>query len=813
MSPGSGTTGRTCMLWRVRLHSAFHTILACTVIYLTTLYAPETLKQLVAHPAYSYLTTILIVSADATLGDALKGFWHALYACVQVLSLSILSLQLIGPALFTSHVIAALAVAVSAFVVALPEVTNLMCKRIAFGQIVIVYVGIAIHSSTAQADHDQDDMVLMHPIQVASSTMLGALASVLAMLFPNLVFYHEDSFLAMLSPHLGYHQVGQMCRKYTDNARKRLSLYLEAVVSQDSLAALDTISEAQNMTIVGEKLLHSIKQKQEALVWERPEIRILKPSCIDLEKKLQDIEVPLRGMEVALTCCPSFPVAMIDKVPKDAFTNIKSCIIHKLEQLERISPFYMTKNKGNSLDWSFWTLETLRHEDLSAFFFLDCLKLLQENTEAIEECKKDTEIKSFSGSQNQSNSSIIRCRSTLEHMIPSKASLLFAFKCSFSLGLAVLFGLIYNEKEAYWAGLTTAISFVTGRQATFTLANARAQSTAMGSIYGILCCFVFQKFEDISFLPLIPWLIFTSFLRHSRMYGQAGGISAAVGALLILGRKNYGHPIDFAIARITEAVIGLICFFTIEILSCQLRAAPLVKLELSHCLGALQECIKDIVLFDNNQSNLQASILPALKQKQDNLKSHLDQFEKFVVEAELEPNFWFIPFNSACYRKLLRSVLKMADLSLFMSNKVQSLSLALKRFEVAAEYLQSHIKGMKNDLDLFKNIVCSSLQCLQELSSKKSLAVHDKHDMELGALHEEDDECSILSSFLQHSNYVSDGIDSGEGEKDEKLKSQVVLCLGGLGFCITSLLREVQEMEKEFQELAKWENPSSHVVV
>nr|XP_011466590.1 PREDICTED: uncharacterized protein LOC101293996 isoform X1 [Fragaria vesca subsp. vesca] len=207
MSPGSGTTGWTCMLWRVRLHSAFRTILACSMIYLTTLYAPKTLKQLVAYPAYSYLTTILTVSADSTLGDALKGFWHALYACAQVLTLSIFSLQLIGPAHFTSHVIAALAVAVSAFVVALPEGTDLMCKRIAFGQIVIVYVGTAVHSSTSQPNHDQYDMVLTHPIQVASSTVLGALASVLAMLFPNLVFYHEASFLAMLSPHLGYHQM------------------------------------------------------------------------------------------------------------------------------------------------------------------------------------------------------------------------------------------------------------------------------------------------------------------------------------------------------------------------------------------------------------------------------------------------------------------------------------------------------------------------------------------------------------------------------------------------------------------------------
>lgn len=559
-------------------------------------------------------------------------------------------------------------------------------------------------------------------------------------------------------------------------------------------------------------------------MWERPDIRILRPSCTDLEKKLQDIEEPLRGMEVALICCPSFPVAMIEKVHKDAFTDLKSLICHKLEQLEHISPLYMTKKGGNSLGRSFWTLETLCHEDLSAFFFLDCLKLLQQNTEAIEECKLDTKIESFSGPQNQSSISIKRSRSTLDHIIPSRASLLFAIKCSLSLGLAVLFGLIYNEKEAYWAGLTIAISFVTGRQATFTLANARAQSTAMGSIYGVLCCFLFQKFEDLSFLPLLPWLLFTSFLRHSRMYGQAGGISAAVGALLILGRKNYGSPIDFAIARITEAVIGLICFATVEILSCPVRAATLAKLELSHCLGALQECIKEIVPFDNNQSNRQASIFPAPKLKQDKLKSHLDQFEKFVVEAELEPNFWFIPFNGTYYRKLLRSVSKMRYLSLFMSNKVESLSVALKRFEVASEDLQSQIKGMKNDLDLFKKKVCSSLLCLQELSSKKSLAVCDKNDIELGTsqkanecrgsgTYEEDVECSILGSFLQHSNDLSDGIVTGEGEEDEKLKSQVVLCLGGLGFCITSLLREVLEMEKEFQELAKWENPSSHVVV
>lgn len=168
------TTNRGQELWRVRLGSALRTTLACTIVGCTTLYGPEPLRRIPAFPAFSYVTTILIVS-DATLGDALKGCWHALYATVLVMIPSILCLQLIGPSRFTSG-IAAVVVTVTAFVVALPESTNLMATRIAFGQIVIVCVGAVIHGA--------ETGVVMHPIHVATSTALGTLASVLAMLLP-----------------------------------------------------------------------------------------------------------------------------------------------------------------------------------------------------------------------------------------------------------------------------------------------------------------------------------------------------------------------------------------------------------------------------------------------------------------------------------------------------------------------------------------------------------------------------------------------------------------------------------------------------
>lgn len=81
------------------------------------------------------------------------------------------------------------------------------------------------------------------------------------------------------------------------------------------------------------------------------------------------------------------------------------------------------------------------------------------------------------------------------------------------------------------------------------------------------------------------------------MYGQSGGIASALGALLVLGRKNYGIPSEFANARITEACIGLLCFLTVEIVFNPTRAATLAKTEFSTSLVALQACIKRVILI------------------------------------------------------------------------------------------------------------------------------------------------------------------------------------------------------------------------
>ncbi|MBA0581512.1 uncharacterized protein LOC105786509 [Gossypium raimondii] len=781
--------------WRLRLGSALRTVLACSIVGCTTLYGPESVRHTITFPAFSYVTTILIVS-DATLGDALRGCWHVLCASIQVILPSMLILRLIGPSRFNFG-LAAVAVALSSFLIALPGSTHLTAKRIAFGQTVIIYVGAVIQGAKTG--------IIIHPIHVAASTALGAVASILAMLFPY--------------PHLAYREVRKICRFYAENASNRFNLLVEAFCAKGDMAAHNLITDARLLSKAGAKLIGSIKDKHEGMLWEKPWLRFLKPKRSDPGEKLQEMDMPIQGMEWALTTCTSFPVRMMDEELVDVLQIEKKQIALKLEQAMRSVPFDAATTpdmKGENTDRSPWTQKAIstNREDLSSFFFLYCMELLQDGPACILKNGEEAKIQESSQPKKQGKSRMKQMQSF------HRENFVFAIKCSLSLGLAVLFGLIYNKENGYWSGLTIAISFVTERQATFMVANARAQGTAMGSVYGILCCFIFKKLTDLRFLLLLPWIIFTSFLRHSRMYGQAGGIAAVIAASLILGRKNYGTPSEFAIARTAEATIGLLCFVAVEILFHPSRSATLAKTELSRTLRAVQDCFKVISLHTDRKENL----MELMREKQKKLKYHVRELQNFIAEAELEPNFWFLPFHCGCYNKLLISICKMTDLLHFTIHLIGFLSAASQMLGVTWEEIQEQIK---NILEHLVDKTGSLSKCLDKVLLVKSLEEIEKQlqmesvsqDLELGKSpnadvstrlgYEETSISEIEKSFLQYTIRVADKTERNEVE--EMLKSQMVLCLSSLGYCLNDLKREATETEKEIAELLKWENPTRHV--
>ncbi|XP_038882782.1 uncharacterized protein LOC120073933 isoform X2 [Benincasa hispida] len=571
----------TAIVWRMRLGLALRAALACAIVGVVTIFGPAPVRRLLAFSAFSYVTTISIVLSDAvSVGDAVRGVWHVMWAVVSVVVLSVPCLWLIGPGRFTGAASAALAVIVSAFVVALPERTHLLTKRIAFGQLVIVYVGTVIHGGQIS--------FVMHPIRVASSTAAGALAAVAAMMLPF--------------PRLAFFQIRKLSRGYCENGCERIGAMVEGVGAKSKAEAIALMVEAKSLSTNGTKLLQSIKANMRGMIWERRQMGF------DIEEKMEEIEVAMRGMEAALTS-PSMAFGAMDEQLCNFLNNLKTKAILKLQQFKISVPSTSTTAPETKPTFSIplpLNISPITPQILPTSFFLRCMEILLYDSTAsaagrnlISEVEIGRRANGEEATQSRDHPTKETRWGILSNMLPTNQSLRFALKCSITLGLAVFLGLTYTKPNGYWSGLTVAISFATERQAIFTVANVRAQGTAIGSIYGVLCCFILKKYEYLWLLPLLPWVVFTSFLVHSRMYGQSGGIASALGALLVLGRKNYGIPSEFANARITEACIGLLCFLTVEIVFNPTRAATLAKTEFSTSLVAIQDFIKRVAAMRN----------------------------------------------------------------------------------------------------------------------------------------------------------------------------------------------------------------------
>ncbi|XWS71709.1 hypothetical protein CRYUN_Cryun03dG0162000 [Craigia yunnanensis] len=784
-------------VWCTCLASTFRIALACTIVGITTLYGPGSLQRQVAFPAFSYVTAILIVT-DATFGDALHGCWLALYASAQSLGPAILSLWLIGPAKLTYET-TALAVALGGLVVVLPESTHLIAKRIAFAQTVIVYVAAFINGGKIEP--------IMHPVHVAASTAVGVLASVLALLLPY--------------PRLACCEAKNSCMLLAENGSERLKLFVKALCTEDKAAASAYISQAKLLTAAATKLLQSIKRFQKSMKWEELPFKFLRPYYMNSGEKLQDIEIALRGMEIALESTPSFTGSLMsDGELKDGLLKLEEHISLTIKQAKSFLPgdsLTVPESNAEDIKKFLQTLHTIppTHQDLPSFFFLFCMKHLHSKSFPKATAKNQVQKNNGGSSPMSSKQNGFSFKEVLNSSGLKNKRVMPAFKFSLSLGFAVLFGLIYNKPNGCWSGLSVAISFAAAREATFKVSNIKAQGTALGSVYGVIGCFLFERFLPIRFLSLLPWFLFSSFLRQSKMYGQAGGISAVIGAVLILGRKNFGRPSEFAIARIIEIFIGLSCSIVVELLFQPKRASTLAKIELSKSLETLHECIGSV--------SLQVSEANLVDQKK--LKNHVNQLGIFIGEAEVEPNFWFLPFHSACYGKLLGSLSKMVDLLLFGAHAIGFLEQESQKLETSWKETVNKLDG---DLKFFKESVGSLIKYLGKITLIKSLPILDNeleknnisHDLEMGkspcpnflkgfGSDDEDEMDKILSSFLQHSKEVVDITQGIEGDKE--IKSQLVLSLAALGYCMQKLIRETRQVEEGIRELVQWENPSSHV--
>lgn len=555
---------------------------------------------------------------------------------------------------------------------------------------------------------------------------------------------------------------------------------------------------------------------QEGLKWERPPF--LRPLDMSSRERLEEVDTSLRGMEMAIRNINSFPITILDKdllqhnlnkLEDHVALTIKSAQ-HNINGCALTVPEPSTKSTTHFLQ-SFQTIPTSK-QDLPSFFFLFCAKLLHKNTKAQSPNPKEATMDENpipSESKTQwANWAMIT--STIHKLMP-------AFKCSLSLGLAVTLGLIYSKENAIWAGLSVATSFVSSREPTLSIANVKAQGTVMGTVYGVLGCFVFERFLPIRFLSLLPWFIFTSFLQASKMYGKAGGISAVIGAVLVLGRKNYGPPSEFAAARIMETFIGLSCSILVDLIFFPKRASSCAKIELAHSLSSLHDSFGSLNLL--GKTSLEDNIR--------NLRKQVNGLKKFVAHANQEPNLWFRPFHSSCYSKLLKLLSELMDLLNFEAHAMNVIRSEIQRNGICWREIVEDT--LERDIGNIREVICSSVKSFEEICKIKSLKSLDKEleqkninfdDLELGKSPKsqiqlvsgmsDDDMEKAIDSYLQNARNAVEII-YGDEEVEREVKSEVVLSLSALGFCLNAYLRKTMEIEEAIKELVQWENPSREI--
>lgn len=538
--------------------------------------------------------------------------------------------------------------------------------------------------------------------------------------------------------------------------------------------------------------------------WERIPTMFLKSYKKNPSQPLKELETILRGMENALENCPQFPLALVNSQLKHDLSRVEEHILNRAKNIA-------LENTVDSVETSSKFPQTLHPsapanlKDLPSLFFLFCLKLL--HTKPRPDSSMNLEAKEAPKEQESFFSKLWKNRP----VVINKKRLMPALKCSLSLGFAVFFGLIYSKENGFWSGLPVAISIAAAREATFKVANIKAQGTVLGTVYGVIGCFVFESYVKIRFVSLLPWFIISSFLRQSKMYGQAGGVSAVIGALLILGRKNFGAPSDFAIARIVETFIGLSCSIMVDILLQPTRASVLAKLQLSLSLRSMHETL--------GAMSLESSSRFGFEERLKEMRFHVSELGKFIEEAEVEPSFWFLPFHGTCFGKLKASLSKTVDFLHFGSHALRFLDQETEKIE--GKMWKEAKSKLESDLKVFKDGVSCGVKCFEEVILVNSIAGLEKEyekrkgsvDLEMGKsgnsypvqLSGKDDDGTkkvATSSFLGHVDELV-----GEGE----VKGEVMLSLGALVYCMEGVVKESIEIEKGIREAVQWENPSTQV--
>ncbi|CAM0145726.1 unnamed protein product [Urochloa decumbens] len=792
--------------WRSCVASGLRAALACTIVGLVSLYAPAAVRRRITFPAFSYVVTVIIVT-DATLGTALRGAVSALHATLMGAAPSVLALWLAHRTGATQSVLAtSTVVALTAFAVALPESVGPVAKRVALGQIIIIYV--------ATFRRGEGFAPLMHPANVVACTALGVTAALLAVLLPW--------------PRLASREARDKSTAYKALAAERVRVMADAatiIITDDGSSSCSRhrrwqmaacVSEAKRLASASAALLRRMSAIKEDVQWERV------AAATALDDDISMLEMPLAGMQMALSMMMN--KQLICPIIQEEHRHAGDIMAMMRDQI-RLALLAPNKLHATAGLWSskpprFLRLPLQPQHKLGPFWlFLFSLYQLRGAAEGLLVANNE-KIAPATMPATQQESSIDGQPSPLDggqaekkmanhhHPVAAAATttmgnkLVAAAKCGFSLGLAVLLGLLFSNDHGFWSGLIVATTIAMGRDSTWTVAAARAHGTALGSVYAAVGCLLISQqcllTMDLRFMALLPWMVLVALLKRSRTYGPAGGIAAALSGIIIMGRRYEEPPMAFTVSRLIETFIGIACAVMADILF-QPRARPSLMAR-----GQLTRCITTMLLLANDDDVGRGPLSQSQSQQ---VLASLALLRRHAAEAASEPSYlWLPPFPEACYDDIQGSLGRMAQL-LHLYHQARMAVVDDDRMAIQRRH--------------FNSLVSTSLRhclCMLMMSSS-SPADHPHHnrledeaskqDIETGNAiisccykEEEEDHCEAtmtpeeaVGAFLAHTQEVLDDDCQAQEAEDAEDRGLLVCCLGSMGLCIGEIITEARRLE------------------
>eukprot|EP00897_Mesotaenium_endlicherianum_P001339 jgi/Mesen1/1232/ME000129S00331 len=224
-----------------------------------------------------------------------------------------------------------------------------------------------------------------------------------------------------------------------------------------------------------------------------------------------------------------------------------------------------------------------------------------------------------------------------------RKQLLPAVRVSIACTVAGAIGTGFIEDFGFWAVVTVAFIIGGNQGGAFRAASLRLQGTVAGAIFGYLAVQVAKHNRVVAVALLVPWVVLTSYVRYSARSGYAGIVAAFTAAIIVIGYKGTQQEVDvYALRRITETFVGVLCFVTVEGLVFPVRATWLLRASLESWVQACSGCVESVVAASMTTSaGTAGERLAAAQQSRALLKSMADIIARqggLAAEAEAEPS-------------------------------------------------------------------------------------------------------------------------------------------------------------------------------